>query len=94
VFETFLQCRSASKVIEVFNTHNLLLPRRDRFGDLVWKAPRVAAILAILKHPAYAGACTYGRSRTLRREPTQGRPSVTRLPQEQWRICILDVYPS
>ena len=26
VFETFLQCRSASKVVEVFNTHDLLLP--------------------------------------------------------------------
>jgi DNA invertase Pin-like site-specific DNA recombinase len=93
VFETFLQCRSASKVVEVFNTHNLLLPRRDRFGDLLWKAPRVAAILSILKHPAYAGAFTYGRSRTLRREATQRRPSITRLPQEQWRICILAVYP-
>src|SRR2546428_9085567 len=93
VFETFLQCRSASKVVEVFNTHDLLLPRRDRFGDLVWKAPRVAAVLSILKHPAYAGAFTYGRSRTLRREATQARPSITRLPQEQWRICIPDVYP-
>jgi hypothetical protein len=93
VFETFLQCRSASKVVEVFNTHALLLPRRDRFGDLVWKTPRVAAILSILKHPAYAGAFTYGRSRTLRREATQARPSITRLPQEQWRICIPDVYP-
>ena len=62
VFETFLQCRSASKVVEVFNTHDLLLPRRARFGDLVWKAPRVAAVLAILKHPAYAGAFTYGRT--------------------------------
>ena len=58
VFETFVQCRSASKVVEVFNTHALLLPRRDRFGDLVWKAPRVAAVLALLKHPAYAGAFT------------------------------------
>jgi DNA invertase Pin-like site-specific DNA recombinase len=93
VFETFLQCRSASKVVGVFNTHDLLLPRRDRFGDLVWKAPRVAAVLSILKHPAYAGAFTYGRSRTLRREATQARPSITRLPQEQWRICIPDVYP-
>jgi Recombinase len=93
VFETFLQCRSASKVVEEFKRHALLLPRRDRFGDLVWKAPRVASVLAILKHPAYAGAFTYGRSRTLRREPTQGRPSITRLPQEQWRICILDVSP-
>ena len=35
VFETFLQCRSASKVVAVFTAHHLLLPRRDRFGDLV-----------------------------------------------------------
>src|SRR5262249_29698019 len=68
-------------------------PRRDRFGDLVWKAPRVAAVLAILKHPAYAGAFTYGRTRTLRRETSQVRPAITRLPQEQWRVCIPDVYP-
>src|SRR2546425_6049547 len=94
VFETFLQCRSASRVVAEFNRHALLLPRRDRFGDLVWKAPRVASVLSILKHPAYAGAFTYGRTRTLRREATQARPSITRLPQEQWRICIPDVYPS
>ena len=93
VFETFLQCRSASKVVDVFKAHHLLLPRRDRFGDLVWKAPRVAAVLSILKHPAYAGAFTYGRTRTLRREASQVRPAVTRLPQEQWRVCIPDVYP-
>src|SRR5436190_3692637 len=93
VFETFLQCRSASKVVEVFNTHALLLPRRDRLGDLVWKAPRVAAVLSMLTHPASAGAFTYGRSRTLRRAATPARPSITRLPQEQWRICIPDVYP-
>lgn len=93
VFETFLQCRSASKVVDVFKRHNLLLPRRDRFGDLVWKTPRVASVLAILKHPAYAGAFTYGRTRTLRREANQVRPAITRLPQEQWRICIPDVYP-
>src|SRR3989449_3745586 len=93
VFATFLPGRSASKVGEVFNTHALLLPRRDRFGAVRWKAPRVAAVLSILKHPAYAGAFTYGRSRTLRREATQARPSITRLPQEQWRICLPDVYP-
>src|SRR5947209_16017811 len=94
VCETFLPCRSARKVVDVFKHHNLLLPRRDRFGDLVWKAPRVAAVLSILKHPAYAGAFTYGRTRTLRREASQGRPAITRLPQEQWRVCIPNVYPS
>src|SRR5262249_7679438 len=94
VFETFLQYRSASKVVDVCKHHNLLLPRRDCFGDLVWKAPRVAAVLAILKHPASAGAFTYGRTRTLRREASQVRPAITRLPQDQWRICIPNVYPS
>ena len=94
VFETFLQCRSASRVVDEFNRHALLLPRRDRFGDLVWKAPRVASVLAILKHPAYAGAFTYGRTRTVRREASQRRPSITRLPQDQWRICIPNVYPA
>ena len=94
VFETFLQCRSASRVVDEFKRHDLLLPRRDRFGDLVWKAPRVAAVLSILKHPAYAGAFTYGRTRTIRREAAQRRPSLTRLPQAEWRICIPDVYPA
>jgi DNA invertase Pin-like site-specific DNA recombinase len=94
VFETFLPCRSASTVVAVFKTHQLLLPRRDRFGDLLWKAPRVAAVLAILKHPASAGAFTYGRTRTLRREANPGRAAITRLPQEQWRVCIPDVYPA
>jgi DNA invertase Pin-like site-specific DNA recombinase len=94
VFETFLQCRSASKVVDIFNRHDLLLPRRDRFGDVLWKAPRVASVLSIRKHPAYAGAFTSGRTRTVRREATQRRPSITRLPQEQWRICIPNVYPS
>src|SRR6266480_3933800 len=93
VFETFLPCRSASKVVDEFKRHALLLPRRDRLGDLVWKAPRVAAVLSMLTHPASAGAFTYGRSRTLRRAAPPARPSITRLPQEQWRICLPDVSP-
>ena len=93
VCETFWQCRSARKVVEVCNTPDLLLPRRDRVGALGWQAPRVAAVLALLKHPAYAGAFTYGRPRTLRREPSQGRPALTRLPQEPWRVCIPDGSP-
>lgn len=37
VFTTFLRLRSASKVLGFLNAHALLLPRRDRFGDLAWK---------------------------------------------------------
>src|SRR5215210_6869945 len=79
VFATFLQRRSASKVLHVLNDQHLQLPRRDRFGDIVWRPPRVAAILAMLKNPAYAGAFVYGRTRTLRTGGASGKPVTTRL---------------
>jgi DNA invertase Pin-like site-specific DNA recombinase len=76
VFTTFLQRRSASKVLQFFNAHGLHLPRRDRWGEVVWKRPTVAAILSILKHPAYAGAFTYGRTRTMCPGVTPGRAAT------------------
>jgi DNA invertase Pin-like site-specific DNA recombinase len=94
VFTTFLQRRSASKVLEFFNAHGLRLPRRDRFGEVVWKRPTVAAILSILKHPAYAGAFTYGRTRTMRTSMAPGRSATKRLPRTQWRIRVNDKYPA
>jgi DNA invertase Pin-like site-specific DNA recombinase len=93
VCETFWQGRSARQVVAVFNPQALVLPRRDRFGALVWKAPRGAAGLAMRTPPASAGAFTDGRTRTRRRETRQGRPALTRLPQEQGRVCSPDVSP-
>jgi DNA invertase Pin-like site-specific DNA recombinase len=92
IFTTFLQRRTASKVLRFFNDHELLIPRRDRFGDLVWKKPSVAAILETLKNPAYAGAFVYGRSRTTR-DPS-GKVTTKRLTMNQWRICVKDKYPT
>ncbi len=94
VCETFWPGRSASKVGDVLQRSERLLPRRARFGALGGKAPRVAAVLSLLTHPASAGACTYGRSRTIRREASHARPSITRLPQAQWRLGIPDVSPA
>jgi len=56
VFETLLPRRSASTVLEVLQAEGLRLPRRDRFGEGVWKRPTIAAILVILQPPASAGA--------------------------------------
>lgn len=92
VFQTFLRRKSASQVLRFFNPQAFRLPRRDRFGDVVWKKPTVAAILEILKNPAYAGAFVYGRTRTTR-DP-KGKVSTKRLPMEQWRIRVNDVYPA
>lgn len=80
VFSTFFKQGSASKVVRSFNEHHLKLPRRDRFGDLVWKKPTVSAMLSILKNPAYAGAFVYGRRR--HRRTSQGTVHSQRLPME------------
>jgi DNA invertase Pin-like site-specific DNA recombinase len=94
VYATFLQRHSASKVLQFFNAQQLLLPRRGRFGEVVWKAPTVAAILAILKNPAYAGAFVYGRTRTQRTAAQSRHASQKHLPVEQWRIRVNDKYPA
>jgi DNA invertase Pin-like site-specific DNA recombinase len=94
IFATFLRLRSASKVLRFLNTHQFLLPRRDRFGDVMWKKPTGAAILQILKNPAYAGAFVYGRTRTLRKEPSSLRAKQIRLPLEEWKIRVNDIYPA
>jgi DNA invertase Pin-like site-specific DNA recombinase len=93
VFTTFLEVRSATRVLHYFNTHDLLLPRRDRFGDVVWKKPTVAAILEVLKNPAYAGAFVYGRTRTTTIGPSPTNKKLERLPIDQWKIRVNDVYP-
>lgn len=92
VFTSFLQEKSASKVLRLFNEQGLPIPRRDRFGDLIWKNPSIAAILSILKNPAYAGAFVYGRTKTIR--PPARRPTQIKLPMEEWRIHVSDKYPS
>ena len=98
VFATFLRVKSASKVLDFFKAHDLPLPRRDRFGDFIWKSPTVAAILQILKNPAYAGAFVYGRTRSVRSDPTAPRAKQVHLPMGQWkgsrqgylsRLCLL-----
>jgi DNA invertase Pin-like site-specific DNA recombinase len=93
IFTSFLRLKSACKVLHFFNEQELLLPQRDRFGDLTWKQPRVAALLAILKNPAYAGAFVYGRTRTLR-DPLSGKVTQKHLPMAEWRICVKNRYPA
>jgi DNA invertase Pin-like site-specific DNA recombinase len=94
LFSAFLERRSASKVLAYCNEQGLLVPRRDRFGDVAWRKPRVAAILSLLKNPAYAGAFVYGRSRTLTTGLSPLRKTTRHLPPAQWRIRVNDVYPA
>ncbi len=91
VFDTFLKQKSASKVVRFFKDHDLTVPRKDCQGDIRWRRATEAAVCSILKHPAYAGAYTYGR--TGRR--ASGEKSLQKpLPREQWKVCLRDKYPA
>ena len=94
IFATFLRLRAASQVLRAFNRDNLSLPRRNRLGDVVWRKPTVSAIFSILQHPAYAGAFTYGRTRTIRTGPGPHQARQQLLAQEEWKICVKAKYPA
>ena len=94
VFASFLQVKAASQVVQLFNDRDLLLPRRDRFGDLVWRRPTTPAILSILKNPAYAGAFVYGRTRAVPRANAPQQHVQRPLPMADWKVCHRDKYPA
>jgi hypothetical protein len=94
VFSSFLEIRAASKVAAILNAHGLTLPRRDRFGEVVWRRPTVRAVVGILRNPAYAGAFVYVRHEAVRRDPTRRRPLQRLRPITAWRIHLPDKYPA
>ncbi|MFK7982474.1 MAG: recombinase family protein [Saprospiraceae bacterium] len=94
VFATFLRLGSAAKVVRYFVENHFELPRRDKFGDLVWKRPSVAAILSTLKNPAYAGAFVYGKSESVHQKADPRKKAQKQLPLEQWKIIVKDKYPA
>jgi DNA invertase Pin-like site-specific DNA recombinase len=94
VFATFLRVKAACQVVRCFNDRDLLLPRKDRFGDLVWRPPTVPALLGVLKNPAYAGAFVYGRTRSVPRAGVSHQHVQKSLPLDQWKVCHRDKYPA
>ncbi len=76
-----------------FVRESLLLPRRDRFGDIRWKRATAASISSIVTNPAYAGAAAYGRTRWKKSETT-GKMQEKKLTQDQWKFCVKDRFPA
>ena len=92
VFELFESRKSAAGVVRTLREQKLCLPRRDRFGDVIWRAPNQAGVCSILKNPAYAGAYVYGRTRCA---VGQGGARLRQpLPEQQWRVCIQEKHPA
>jgi DNA invertase Pin-like site-specific DNA recombinase len=91
VFTRFLALRKMSQVVRDFNRRGLQLPRRDRFGDVVWRPATANAVYAILGNPAYAGAFVRGRRR---RTAAGAKGEVHRVPLADWPICVRGKYPA
>jgi DNA invertase Pin-like site-specific DNA recombinase len=76
VFDKFAELRSMYAVFRYFTVNGLRLGfrrlRGERIGDLEWRAPSTTRILAILRHPIYAGAYAYGIHRAGKRNPSTG----------------------
>src|SRR5215204_485239 len=94
VFSSFLEQRSAAKVLRSFRAHALTVPRRDRFGEVSWRTPTDGMISAVLKNPAYAGAFVYGRTRSCRATYASGKLITARCPMAEWKIVVKDRYPA
>jgi DNA invertase Pin-like site-specific DNA recombinase len=93
VFHTFLTRKAASQVVRLLRDQGLRLPRRQRNCETVWRTPTVAAVIAILRNPAYAGTFVYGKTRT--QVPSGGgRPQQRRLPLAEWKVIVHDRYPA
>ena len=94
IFRTFLEQKSASKVVRHFRQQGLRIPRRHRNAETVWRTPTAAAVVSILRNPTYAGAFVYGRTKTVRSAEASRRPQQRRRDMSEWKVIVQDRYPT
>ena len=91
VFDRFAELGSARRVWLWFRSEDLAFPlQTNARAPLRWVAPTYTAIHAVLSNPVYAGAYTYGKSRTEQFVDEQGivRKRIRMLPRSQWAVLI------
>jgi DNA invertase Pin-like site-specific DNA recombinase len=93
VFASFLEQGSVAKVMRIFARGALGVPRRDRFGEAVWRPATLNRLNQILKNPAYAGAFVYGRTRSRHTLYPNGKLMTEPCPMAEWKIVVHGKYP-
>lgn len=94
LFHTFERTGSASATVRSFRESQVPFPHRIRSGphqgELVWGALAHHDVLRILHNPCYAGAYTFGRTRTSK--TADGKIHITALPREEWHVIVPDAH--
>jgi DNA invertase Pin-like site-specific DNA recombinase len=94
IFRKFAELGSVRQVFFWLDQQQVQLPiARGPEGaqEIVWRPARYHAVLSVLKNPIYAGAYTYGRSRTVvELDGGQKRVRQLRRRREDWKVLIRD----
>jgi DNA invertase Pin-like site-specific DNA recombinase len=97
VFAKFDELGAARQVLIWWREKGLRFPVRRvqlRSHPVVWIEPDYRMIRETLRHPIYAGAYAFGKSKTVREldpeDPTKLRVRRRILPLEKWRVLIQD----
>src|SRR5687768_7696208 len=94
VFEKFLELGTARQVLMWFLDQGLELPgsaSQDGNRVTLWRRPTYHAILRILRHPIYAGAYAWGKTRTDSvLDGDQVRLVNHRKPMDEWLVLQAD----
>jgi DNA invertase Pin-like site-specific DNA recombinase len=96
VFERFAEFGSARRVWLWFRSEALSFPLQDGpQGQIRWVTPTYTALHHILTNPVYAGAYTYGKTRTERYLDAHGavKKRMRHLPLEQWAVLLPHHHP-
>lgn len=94
MFERFGQCTSVRQLAMRYRDTHTVFPCRKpgRAHVLVWDLPKSAMLHALISHPIYAGAYTWGRTQTYVdcvEDKLVKRTKRVSSP-EDWKVCIME----
>jgi Recombinase/Recombinase zinc beta ribbon domain len=96
VFTKFAETGSVRRVWLWFRSEGLSFPLQMHHGDAIrWVDASYTAIHHVMSNPVYAGAYTYGKTRTETVLDASGarRKRIRRLPRSEWQVLIPDHHP-
>ena len=95
LFEAFERSGSATATVKEFEQGGLKFPKRlyggPNAGGLEWQPLRHSRVCQLLHNPRYAGAFSWGKTRT--RVRPGGKVHTVKLPREQWLVLLKDQHP-